>query len=394
LAVLLLCHPTLAVYSRTLMADGGAGLGLLLAALAVATTGRPFMGAWAGAAVAARALMRYHTGLALPFVAAAFRFPPVRPRPLREAFLCLLTGGLGGGLVVAYNMWLYHHPTDPNPSVRGLWSPAFVVPQAKFYAAALMAIWPGMLLAPLLDRSTLRWMVRGVCGLYTAMFLLYYWHDTGSDWLETAVVGQRLIQVALPLWVVSYAGVLDDWVVAPLRRRAGDPVLAGVAAVICLGLLAGDGLMFRKHQQHLNRLLSAREAAVAVIPPGSLVVDHGPLRKLFGVPVGVPSYRWHPLAFGDNTLVRPGDEVIARERSPWYLAVLERNEGQPFPEPAQALIDHYHMVKVPTRDPRLTVYVSGGETGRRPPGVEMVPRDPTGAWFSNPVSSPTAAVGG
>jgi len=32
-AVLLLLHPTLAVYSRTLLADGAAGTGLLLAAL-------------------------------------------------------------------------------------------------------------------------------------------------------------------------------------------------------------------------------------------------------------------------------------------------------------------------------------------------------------------------
>src|SRR4051812_48628554 len=36
-AALLLLHPTLALYSRTIMADGAAGTGLLLAALAVAS---------------------------------------------------------------------------------------------------------------------------------------------------------------------------------------------------------------------------------------------------------------------------------------------------------------------------------------------------------------------
>jgi hypothetical protein len=75
-AVLVLFDPTLAIYSRTVMADGGVGLGLLLAALAVARTDRRYSGVLAGAAVGLAVLLRYHAGLALPFVAAAFLHPP------------------------------------------------------------------------------------------------------------------------------------------------------------------------------------------------------------------------------------------------------------------------------------------------------------------------------
>ena len=219
-AALVLFHPTLSLYSRTIMADEAAGLGLLLAAWAVVRVESPRSGIWAGAAVGLAAVMRYHAGLALPFVAAAFRFPAARARPWRQAVSCLIAGGLCGGLIVAYNLALYGRATDPNPAMHGrLLDPINLVPNARFYASALMLLWPGMLLAPLFDRSILRWLARGVCGFYLAFFLFYYWYDRGGSWAETAVLGLRLIEVALPVWIVSYAGVVDD-LVAPLRRPA------------------------------------------------------------------------------------------------------------------------------------------------------------------------------
>ena len=104
-----------------------------------------------------------------------------------------------------------------------------------------------------------------------------------------------------------------------------------------------------------------------MIPQGSLVVVHGGLRKLFGVPVGVPKYRWHHLAFQDDVLVRPGDVVIGRERSPWFLAILGVGEGRPVPDAARTLIDHYHLVPLPSLEPQLAVYV-----GRAGPAGEPV----------------------
>src|SRR3954447_21922297 len=74
-AALLLFHPTLALYSRTIMADAAAGTGLLLAALAFASSA-PWAGVGAGLAVGLAAAMRYHAALALPVVAAAFVLPP------------------------------------------------------------------------------------------------------------------------------------------------------------------------------------------------------------------------------------------------------------------------------------------------------------------------------
>ena len=217
-AVLVLCHPTLALYSRTILADAASGTGVLLATLAAASEG-PAAGVCAGLAVGLGALMRHHAGMALPLVAASFLSPSDRPHRWRQAALCFAAGAGAGGGIVAYNLAVYGTPLEPFTAKRGFFAWRFLIPHLQFYGTALLVLWPGMLLAPVLDRSRIRWLVRGLCALFLGSLLLYYFHDTRPSWLETAILGQRLLQVILPLWIVSYAGVLDDWIVVPLRRR-------------------------------------------------------------------------------------------------------------------------------------------------------------------------------
>jgi hypothetical protein len=219
-----------------------------------------------------------------------------------------------------------------------------------------MTVWPAMLLAPVLDRSPLRWLVRGVCGLFLVFLSMYYFHDTTPSWLETAVVGQRLLQVALPLWVVSYAGVLDDRVAGPLRRRLGDRAWAALVVLGCAGLLVGTGLMFHRHQAHLGRLRAARDAVVVAVPEGSLVVANDVLIKLFGVPVDVPAYRWRHLDFQGHPLDHSRE--LDREDRPWYLAVLPKVPGSGLPGPAEDLVARYRMEPAPSPVPGLSLYVA------------------------------------
>ncbi len=359
-AVLLLFHPTLAIYSRTIMADGPAGAGLLLAGLFLTVPGR--RGAiGAGLAIGLAALMRYHAGLVLPIVVGVMALDRERPRRMRDALLCFAAGSIAGGLIVAYNLIVYGTVLDPFTAGRGTFSARFLWPNGLFYAGALMMIWPLMLIAPLLDRSRLRWLVRGVVGLFLGSAILYYFHDRGTSWLQTAVLGQRLIQVALPLWIVSYALVIEDRVGRPSRV---------ILTMVGVGLLMANGLIFETHQRHLKRLLSAREALVQAVPAGSLIVVDGSLRKLFGVPVGVPTYRWHDLTYQGTSLIRPGDPILDREPSRWFLAILDARGDGTLPDAAMALIEHYRMVPVPSGEPGLalfgTAYFNGSESRDRP----------------------------
>jgi hypothetical protein len=320
-------------------------------------------------------LMRYHAALALPVVAASFRFPPGRPHPWRDASLCALAGGLVGSLIIAFNLAIHAAPIEGPATRAGYFAAESLVPHLAFYAVALFTVWPGMLLAPLLDRSSLRWLVRGICGIYLVMFAVYYFHDRTPRWLETVVVGQRLLQVALPVWIVSYAGVVDDWVAGPLRRRLGGRGWEILTVLGCAGLLASCGFVFARHQHHLNALLEVRNELISHVPEGSLIVYCGDLYKLLSIPVDVPSFRLRELEFhgkpAEDPRVLLGD--LEREERPWTFAVLHRHPGDPLSDYARGVIRRFALEQVPVRSPLLSIYARRERQG-------IAPTLPTMAW--------------
>ena len=272
-------------------------------------------------------------------------------------------------MLVGYNLAVYGTPNEPFTMKRGYFSAALVVPNATFYATALLVVWPGMLFAPLLDRSRLRWLVRGVIVIFLGPLLFYYFHDTAPGWLETSVVGLRLLQVALPLWIVSYAGVIDDWVAAPVRRRLGGWGWGWLVAFACVALLAANGLGFARHRRHLDALRRARDAVVANIPGESLVMYQGSLVKIVGTPLGVPEYRLRPLEFEGKPaddpafLYRDLDSELHDRHRAWYFANLHRRPGEPVPltEYSRALVGRYRMERIPVDSPLLNLYVARPE---------------------------------
>jgi hypothetical protein len=361
-AVLVLFHPTLALYSRTIMADGAAGCGLLLAGLGI-VCGAPVR---AGVAVGVAAAMRYHAALALPLVAASFVFPRTErsSRPWRDAALCLLGGAAVGCVLATYNVAVYGTLNEPFTRERGYFSPAFVLLNTLFYGTVLLLIWPGMLIAPMLDTSRLRWFVRGSVVLFLGPLLFYYFHDVAAGWLETLVVGQRLIQIALPLWIVSYACVLTDMLAAPRLRGLSDVVRTVVAPVICVGLLTGTALMFARHQHHLEGLREARDAFVSNVPGGSLVVYQGSLTKIVGTPRDVPEYRFRALEFEGKPAEDPAvlyrDLDHEHEHRPWFFAILHRQPGdhQLTSDYVHALVKRYAMEEIAIGSPLVSLYVA------------------------------------
>ncbi len=355
-ASLLLFHPTLALYSRTVLADGPAGSCLLLAALAtLAYKGR---GVLSGIAVGLAALMRAHAGMVLPIVAVSLRYPPRGERPWRDVAGCLLGGMAVGGLNMGYNLMLYGTPIDPFSSRRGFFALDFFVPHALFYSLCLIVIWPAMLLAPLCDRSPLRWLVRGVCGLYFVLFSFYYFHDDSPRFLETIVIGQRLIQVALPLWIISYATVVDDSVLPWILNRLGSRRTHVSIAFGLLTLVAGNGVIFASHQQHLTRLRTERDAIDSVVPANSLIVRHGQFQKLFGIPICSNTYRFETLEYNGQEL--DPSAAIEAERDPWYLVVIDPFPGMSLPDSARQLIDRHGLTEVPVIPSRVHIYRSQG----------------------------------
>jgi hypothetical protein len=353
-AILLLLHPTLALYSRTILGDEAAGGFILLAALMATFPDRRGAIA-AGIAAGLAALMRYHAGLALPIIAASIALDPARDRRRGDGLACLVAGGIVGALLVAYNLALYHAPLDAPGAARGEFGLRYLASQIPFYTTALMVLWPGMLLAPALDRSPLRWSARGIATIYFVFFSLYYWHDTGSNAAETLVAGLRLMQVALPIWIVSYAVVVDDRIVGPLYRRLGPRASALAGLAIVAVLFAAVAVGFIKHRTHLRSLEAARDALAAEAPSGSVVVQHGSVAKLFGIPGGHPVYRWWSIAPYGRPYEPTLDSLLDRLPNSWFLAILAKG-GVVLSEYEQGLIDRHRMRRVETGTPALILY--------------------------------------
>ncbi len=353
-AALLLFHPSLALYSRTALADGSAGTFLMLAALATVST--PTRGFLSGIAVGLAALMRAHAGMALPIVAASLRFPPRDRNPWRDVMRCLVGGIVVGGLNMGYNQYLYGSMIDPFSSRRGYFSTVFFLPHSLFYAGCLLIIWPGMFLAPFFDRSAIRWLVRGVCGLNFILFSFYYFHDESSRFIETLVIGQRLIQVAIPLWVVSYAVVCDERIWSRLSIKLSHWAKTSLVVVGLLTMFIGNWAIFATHQRHLERFRIERDSFAAVAPSGSLVICHGQFPKLFGIPLGINTYRMATLNFNGQPI--DVSELIATETSTWYLVVLDVRPGDPLPEASRDLIAQEGLIEIHVTPPRLHVFQS------------------------------------
>lgn len=353
-AALVLCHPTLAIYSRTVMADSAAALGLGLALLAFVSMSRP--GLACGLAVGMAACMRYQAGLALPFLALALLGARGSQRPMRRAAACVLAGGAIGLGLMGYNWVLYGNLTGWVN--QGSFALHFIPRNLAFYAAALAAIWPLMLFSMLLDRSLARWANRAICLPLFALMLAWHAFDQHSSWLYTLVIGQRYLIPVLPAWIVAYGTVVDSLLVCRLFRFS--PVLPQIAVVgSCLGLLLLLAAIFDRHQNHLLVLMAARDEVAHNIPPDSLVIGNYHLAKLFAVPSSeLPVYRWRHYDYSGTPIDHAAE--LHAEKHPWYLAIYPKTPGGEHPEILRQYLARYRLTRIQTAHPGLMLYRAEG----------------------------------
>lgn len=350
-AALVLCHPTLTIYSRTIMGDEPAALGLSCALLAFVATDRP--GWWAGAAVGFAAVMRYQAGLVLPFFALAILTAPHVNRRGMQALYCLISGGAFAMALATYNFYLYGNPTGWIGA--GMFGLEYLPRNLAFYALCLSVIFPLMLLAPAFDRSKARYAVLAIFSPLLLFMCFWFFQDRHSFWAYTLVLGQRLIIPLIPALVVSYAGCLEDVIRAhyyPASRPIWIPPVIIAACATLLLLLAA---IFQRHDVHLSGLRSARDEVVRSVPEGSLVIANYTLEKLFGVPSpNLPTYRWRSYDF-QGTPVEQSATIRAEQRT-WYLALLPKTPGSELTDLLGDYVTRYHMTRVPTAHPTLLLY--------------------------------------
>ena len=132
-----------------------------------------------------------------------------------------------------------------------------------------------------------------------------------------------------------------------------------LATLLGLCLLAGNGLIFARHQRHLNALRTVRDEVSAHVPADSLVLEGGSLYKLIGTPLDFPWYRLRALEFEGRPAEEPETLFRSLEREPgsWYVAVLRPSPEAPLSAYTRAIVERFGMEPVPVRSPLLTLYV-------------------------------------
>jgi PAS domain-containing protein len=350
-AALVLCHPTLALFSRAIMGDEPAALGLSCALLALVSLNRP--GWWAGIAIGMAAVMRYQSGIVLPFFALAILTAPHVSRPGRQALYCLIAGGAFAVALMAYNLFLFGNLTGIVS--QGSFGLHYLPSNLAFYVLSLSSFWPLMALAPAFDRSKTRYAVLAIAVPILLFTSCWYYQDRHDSWIYTLVLVPRLIIPLIPALVVSYGNwlervFLERSLLTGLRNWVRPATVGG-----CVGLLALVALLFGRHDAYLRTLRSARQEIVRVVPAGSLVIANYNLEKLFGVPSpDLPAYRWKPYDSLDD---HPDQAAMLRdEQRTWYVAQLPKTPGSELPAPIRECVSYYHMTRVPTEHPNLVLY--------------------------------------
>lgn len=353
-----LFHPTLLIYSRTVMGDASAGLGLLVSVWALAGQNRPKLRdlVIAGLGVSLAAAMRHHAVAALPVIAAAAGW---RCRSIRPAVTVCLAAAVGAIPMIVFNLVAYGSIFDPFSAGRGAFGPQYLSEQLPFYVEALSLFWPLMFFAPLLARGPAQVVIPGICGTFLALLGCYYFHDASGSRIQTDIIGLRLMQVALPAWIVAYGVALARLQnIIPARLRADSRVAVGLAwAFVILGTVLTTGI-FVQHQRRLADLDLRRQEVLRQTPGGGFIMYEGIVSKLMGIyREDQPPYQFHMVTFMGMYSYTPHEiRAAIASGQPAYLIFSPKNGGEEPTKFFSELVEKLDGEPVPSESPLVRVW--------------------------------------
>lgn len=357
-ALAVLFHPTLLIYSRTVMGDAPAGTGLLLAVWALAGGERPSKRDLiiAGLGVSIAAAMRHHAVAALPMIALAAAW---RCRTIRAAVVVCLASAVGAVPMIVFNLVAYGSIFDPFSAGRGAFGPQYLREQLPFYLEALSLFWPLMFFAPIFVRGPVRVIVPGICATFLALLGCYYFHDTTASRIQTDIIGLRLMQVALPAWIVAYGIALSRLgTFFTGRFRHVRRIAIGLAwAGVILGTVLTTGI-FMQHQRRLEDLEQRRREVLSQSPGGGFVMYEGVVSKLMGIyREDQPEYKFHMVTFMGMYCYTPHEiRAAIASGKPAYLIFSARNTGDTPTIYFRELLEKLDAEPIPGGSPLVMVW--------------------------------------
>jgi hypothetical protein len=332
-AVLYLFFPALVLFSRTVMTEIPSATLMLLALLLYFRGGRQRIAA--GLVFGALSFLAYKN--LIPFavlILTALVRDIMAARPWRPALhlrrrwhdwysLSLLAGFLPVfGILVAYNLWVFGRILGYGSQGFGL---QYLIPNLAFYAIDLMALLPLMLLAPVVYRGPWRLEVLALTVGVLIATSAWYYIDNAHGLAENALTGARLLLPVMPVWLLSYAAVLDRILKPAVRFKVALAGAATVGALLCLVVSVA-------HERHLQEAANVQRIIYAQTDPSDLLVIDDETAKFISPAWGSRQYvllgrsiAWSSLASrqtvaivyttqgGIDASVFPGAQALANE---------------------------------------------------------------------------------
>jgi hypothetical protein len=355
LALLVLFHPTLLIYSRTITADAAAGLGLLLSVYALANPERPSLRdiALAGLGVGLAATMRHHAAAAAPALALAIYWRTGKLQDIGRFALACFISALP---LFCFNLAAYGTLLDPFSAGRGIFSLKYLAEQIPFYAESLSLFWPLMFIAPLFCLYPEKSAIAAICLTFLAMLGCYYFHDSSPSRIQTDIIGLRLMQVALPAWIIGYAALLN---------RIGNKLLKYPnqfnKTLNIIAILSGITLtlaIFSRHQSRLIDYAQRRETLLKATSSGGFLLTEGLVNKLVGIyRPDQPEYEVHQVTFQSNRSYNESElQSRLNSSTPVYMIFSPNAAGQAPSEIFQQLKDRLKAIPLETGNPQMLVW--------------------------------------
>ncbi len=321
-AALVLLHPTLILYARTLMSDVTAAL-VLTAGFAWSDmrNARPFKAglAFGLAPVFRTAVVPVAAALGLLFVLRL-------ARASRWGDVAFAVGGAAVPLVALffYNAYVFGTPFESHSPVATFFDWSTSHQRALFYAMALNLLWPALAIAVIMSRHPRRVEAQLVLAISYVFFVAYYFVDRRYGLPADFVVGLRFFVPILPILAIVYVERIESWV--PQFSRRTSLVTAAIAIV-----MIANAVLVARHQSFLAQTAMRRDIAVQASQEADFVVVHGGAAELMSAAWGAPAFTIRRDVESMQTLgsemAADGKRVLLIAQGPWADILYARSGG-------------------------------------------------------------------
>jgi hypothetical protein len=336
-AILYLLHPTVVLYSRTVMSDIPSALLVTLFFLLYLEKKFLLAGICAGSAV----FIRTANGIAIPIAVLAILleqralfFPASGSRDgvkirqtLREIIPLVLSATVF--VVVAYlYQKIFQEGGWAKYSQGGQVGLHHLPKKLPMYTIALMTIYPGMLIAPFLYKGPGKFVLNGLCFSILALYSCYHFADVGATPIQTFIMGQRYLITIVPLMLVAYASVLEK---KGLRPSNNPWSIIAVAASLLL--FAISAFVHRQHDQKLREDLRIRTVVSQSIGSDSYLIGNIHVVKMLH-PIWTGIHKWELFTTQEISREDAGNRAVEQVKKALdsgknvYVAVWSRGDSK------------------------------------------------------------------